>query len=218
MPFVLTGHLPDLLSLPGTISSVMPVVSADAHNAWWLWLQLHSQQDPIFVQDSARTLGPLSFRAVAALLVAASLLLACWLYWSRRASLAEAAALTVLGWFTFTTQAHENHLFFALPLLSLAWPTRHWLLVPFAAISLSVLLNMLLHDQLVLEVLGYSLKDATVIGLQLVNAWLNVLLFFGWSAVTATRPASRVEARLSYSLGFTSKSSAPSRAALETPR
>ena len=36
LPFVLSGTLAQLLSLPGTIASVMPVVSADAHNLWWL--------------------------------------------------------------------------------------------------------------------------------------------------------------------------------------
>src|SRR5262249_26964035 len=35
LPFVVSGHLLELLSLPRAVSSVMPVVSADAHNLWW---------------------------------------------------------------------------------------------------------------------------------------------------------------------------------------
>ena len=189
LPFIVTGHVRELLSLPSTVSSVMPVVSADAHNLWWLVLQLRGQ-DPIFLQDSARVVGPLTYRELSAALVGASMLLTFWLYWTRRATLAEVAALGVLGWFTFTTQAHENHLFFALPLLSLAWPSRPWLLAPFGVISMTLLLNMVLHDQLVLEGLGRGLDDPRVEQLRLINAALNVACFAGWSLwAIARRPA-----------------------------
>jgi Gpi18-like mannosyltransferase len=181
LPFVLSGRTTELLSLPLTVSSVMPVVSADAHNLWWLVVGLHGQ-DPLVTQDSTRVLGPLSYRTVGAALVAAMMLLTFWLYWTRRAGLAEAAALGVLGWFTFTTQAHENHLFFALPLLSLAWPGRPMLLVPFTMITITLLLNMLLHDQLVLESLGSGLYDPRLERLRLLNAALNVACLVGWSA------------------------------------
>jgi hypothetical protein len=131
--------------------------------------------------------GPLTYRELSAALVGASMLLTFWLYWTRRAALAETAALGVLGWFTFTTQAHENHLFFALPLLSLAWPTRPWLLAPFGVISLTLLLNMVLHDQLVLEALGRSLDDPRVEQLRLLNAGINVACFTIWSIWAAVR-------------------------------
>jgi len=36
LPFVVTGQLDQLFSLPLTVSTVMPVATADAHNAWWL--------------------------------------------------------------------------------------------------------------------------------------------------------------------------------------
>jgi hypothetical protein len=186
LPFLLTGHLRDLLTLPGVVSSVMPVVSADAHNFWWLVLEPRGS-DPLFEPDSVRFIGPLTYRTVAALLVGAVLLLTWWAYWTRRASLAEAAALGVLGWFTFTTQAHENHLFYALPLLSLAWPRRPWLLVPFGVITVTLFLNMLLHDQLLLEALGSSDKDAMVAQLRLANAATNVLCCLVWAAAVLFR-------------------------------
>ncbi len=188
-PFLVTGRVQELLTLPGTVSSVMPVVSADAHNLWWLVLERRGQ-DPLFVQDTARALGPLTYRTIAAALVGGILLLTYWLYWTRRASLAEAAALGVLGWFTFTTQAHENHLFFALPLLSLAWPTRRWLLVPFGVITLTLLANMWLHDELLLETMGSGLLDPVVERLRLANAAANVLCFLGWAVAAALRPPS----------------------------
>ena len=128
-------------------------------------------------------------------------MLTYWLYWTRRASLAEAAALGVLGWFTFTTQAHENHLFFALPLLSLAWPTRRSLLVPFGVITVTLFLNMLLHDQLLLEALGAGLQDPFVERLRLANAALNVLCCLGWCVTALLRPPEQaaLSAKVSYS-------------------
>jgi dolichyl-phosphate-mannose-protein mannosyltransferase len=190
LPFLVTGHVIELLSLPEVVSSVMPVVSADAHNLWWLVLQSRGQ-DPLLVQDSARFVGPGSFRAVAGVLVGAVLVLTYWLYWTRRATLAEAAALGVLGWFTFTTQAHENHLFFALPLLSLAWPTRRWLLRPFMVISVTLLLNMVLHDQMLLEGIGRGIQDPLVEQLRVANAAANVLCCFVWSLLAVLRDPAR---------------------------
>jgi Gpi18-like mannosyltransferase len=186
LPFVVAGRVGDLLTLPGTISSVMPVVSADAHNLWWLVLSARGQ-DALFVQDATRAIGPLSYRLLAAGLVGAAFLFTGWLYWTRRTSLAEAAALSVLSWFTFTTSAHENHLFFALPLLALAWPTRYALLAPFGVISLTLLMNMVLQDQLVLEAFGRELDDPVIGRLRLINAAINVACWAVWSLLAALR-------------------------------
>jgi dolichyl-phosphate-mannose-protein mannosyltransferase len=186
LPFITSGRLADLLSLPGTVSSVMPVVSADAHNLWWL-IAVARGVDPLFTPDATRFVGPLSYRVVAGVLVLAALALSYWLYWTRRVGLAEAAALGVLGWFVFTTQAHENHLFFALPLLALALPERHSLAWVLAILSVTLLGNMVLHDQLVLEALGADLHDPGVENARVLNAALNVLCFAGWSLARISR-------------------------------
>ncbi len=186
LPFLLTGRVSQLLSLPGTVGSVMPVVSADAHNLWWLVATLRGI-DPLFTEDSTRLIGPLTYRLAAAALVLAQFALTYWLYWTRRVSLPEAAALGVLGWFVFTTQAHENHLFFALPLLALALPGRPSLFWIFGLLSLSLLLNMVLHDQLVLEALGSGLEDQWVVVLRQLNALLNVLCWLGWGLASITQ-------------------------------
>jgi hypothetical protein len=186
-PFIVTGRLSELLTLPGTIASVMPVVSADAHNFWWLVLERRGL-DPLFVLDTTRLGGPFTYRLVAGALVLAQFGMTYWLYLSGRASLAESAALGALGWFVFTTQAHENHLFFALPLLALAWPARRGLLVPFVLLSCTVLLNMALHDQLLLERWGFHLQDPVVDRLRLINAATNVLCFLGWTLWALVRP------------------------------
>jgi hypothetical protein len=81
----------------------------------------------------------------------------------------------------FTTQAHENHLFFALPLLALALPERRSLGVVLGVLSLTLLLNMALHDQLVLEALGIDIQGQTANALRSANAAVNVLCWVGWS-------------------------------------
>jgi hypothetical protein len=55
-------------------------------------------------------------------------------------------------------------------------------------ISVTLFLNMLLHDQLVLESLGAGLQDPLVEDLRLANAALNVLCCLGWCALAALRP------------------------------
>ncbi len=186
LPFVVEGRLGQLLTLPGTISGVMPVVSANAHNLWWLVLQARGL-DPLFTPDFTRFVGPFSYRTVAAGLVAGQFLFTYWLFWSGRARLAEAAALGALGWFTLTTQAHENHLFFVLPLLSLAWPRRRELLLPGLVLTVTVLMNMALHDEVLLSALGLGVRDAAVQALRGANAGANVLAFCAWSAVAVVR-------------------------------
>ncbi len=180
LPFLVTGRLGELLSLPDHVSSVMPVVSADAHNLWWIVTAMR-HVDPLFTPDSTRLVGPVTYRIAAAALVLAQFVFTYWLYWSRRVILPEAAALGVLGWFVFTTQAHENHLFFALPLLALALPGRPRLLLIYGLLSLSLLLNMALHDQLLIEALGGDIDDAWLIAARQLNAVLNVLCWLGWS-------------------------------------
>jgi Gpi18-like mannosyltransferase len=180
LPFLLSGRLGELLSLPSTVGSVMPVVSADAHNFWWLVATTRGV-DPLFTPDGTRLVGPLTYRLAAAMLVVAQFLMTYWLYWTRRVGLAEAAALGVLGWFVFTTQVHENHLFFALPLLALALPDRPSLPWIYGLLSVTLLLNMALHDQLLIEGFGSTLEDQWVVTVRSLNAGLNALCWLGWS-------------------------------------
>jgi hypothetical protein len=185
-PFLIAGRLGDLLTFPITVGSVMPVATANAHNLWWMVLAWRGL-DPLFTPDSTRFLGPLSYRVMATLLLGAHFLFVGWLYWSSRARLAEVAALTVLGWFAFTTQAHENHLFFLLPLLALAWPSRPGLLLVYGVLTLAILLNLVLHDLLIVEGLGLTITSSPLPLLRSVNAALIVGTFVAWAGWTIFR-------------------------------
>jgi hypothetical protein len=189
LPFIVTGRLGEVLTLPGTIASVLPAVTANAHNAWWLVLAHRGVAEPLAVRDTAPVLGPLTYRAVAAVLVAAQFLLGGWLYWTGRARLAEAAALCALGWFVFTTQAHENHLFVALPLLVLAWPERPHLLLVFGVLSLTVLINMVTGPSLaaLLSGLARDQEGRLIAGLRVLNAATNVLCLAAWAGAACWR-------------------------------
>jgi hypothetical protein len=180
LPFLLTGRLGEFLTLPGTVASAMPTVTGNAHNVWWLLLARHGY-DPFASDDLARFVGPLTYRATAALLVGAVLLFTCSLYWRHKTGLAETAALGVLGWFLFTTQAHENHLFLVLPLLALAWPTRPLLLVPFMLLTITLFWNIALHDHLLFDLLQMDPDSRPVQVARLGNASINLLVWMIWS-------------------------------------
>jgi Gpi18-like mannosyltransferase len=188
LPFILSGRLAELLAMPGTISAVFPVVTGDAHNVWWLALASRFA-NPLEVLDTTQLLGFLSYRRVAAVLVIAQLLFACWLYLTRRVELAEATGLSVLGWFLFTTQAHENHLFLVLPLLALACPQRPLLLIVFGVTSMTLFVNMGAHDQVLLEALHLDTQPVLVQTIRLANATVNLLCWLAWATFAAQRPA-----------------------------
>lgn len=186
LPFALNDRIADLLGLPSMIASVQPSVTANAYNTWWLLLGLSGVVDRQSVLDSTTVVGPLSYRMIAGGLVALNVTFAIWLYWSRRAGLAEAAALCVLGWFLLTTQAHENHAFVALPLLALAWPQRPRLLIVFAVLTLTILVNMLAASALV-PVIGNLANGRVLGGLRDATAVVNVVCFAAWSLAAAFR-------------------------------
>jgi hypothetical protein len=192
LPFLVSGRLGDLLALPGSLGSAMPVVSANAHNLWWIVAAARGT-GPLAIPDTAPLAGPLTYRAAAAALVGTHWLFVYWLYRSRRAGLAEAAALGTLGWFVLTTQAHENHAILAIPLLVLSVPQRPHLLPVLGALSATTVLNVALQDPLILQTSGLA-PDAAAVGpavaaLRTLNAAAHVLCILAWSAAAGRRAA-----------------------------
>jgi len=91
-------------------------------------------------------------------------------------------AYFAFGWFLVTTRAHENHSFMALPLLAMAVPRARFLGVAFGIISLTLFLNMTLHDFGTRNFWVDAFGIETWLDLQLANAAINVALFAAWSA------------------------------------
>lgn len=198
LPFLVYGTFGELLTLPTLIADTMPVASANAHNLWWLV----TFGKPDFVPDADPLLGPVTYRQAA--LVLALLVMGYGLWrtdpWGRGGRLSAMAAYLAFGWFLVTTRAHENHAFFALPLLVMATPRSGFAWLAYGVLSGTLLANMLLHD-FGLEALRLSLLGPeTWLRLQLANSALNMLLFAAWSArlwpgqapARAPAPAARV--------------------------
>ena len=179
LPYLLAGTFGQLLTLPRLIAETMPVATANAHNLWWLLTDAR----PEFVPDAEPLLGPLSYRQVAAALAVILLGYGLWRTDAQAGpgGLFAMAAYLGFGWFLVTTRAHENHAFFVLPLLVMAAPRSRFLTVAFAVISLTLFLNMTLHDFSLAPLRESLLGPDAWVRLQLANAGANVLLFALWT-------------------------------------
>jgi Gpi18-like mannosyltransferase len=178
LPFLVYGTIGEMLILPRLVAEVMPVVTANAHNIWWLitWAK------PDFVMDDATLFNPVTYRQAALVLSALVIGYALWRTdpRTRNGELSAMAAFTAFGWFMVTTRAHENHLFMALPLLVMATPTSRFNWTMFWMLSLTSFLNMAYHD-FGLEawrLARFSPEDWQT--LTLYNAGLNVVLLLVW--------------------------------------
>ena len=108
--------------------------------------------------------------------------------------LSASAAYLAFGWFMVTTRAHENHAYFALPLLAMALPTSRFYWTIFWLLSLTLFLNMAYHD---FGLDSWRLARFTAEEwrtLQLINAGLNVVVFLVWSAYLWMRQPPRGKA------------------------
>ncbi|CAA9585381.1 MAG: hypothetical protein AVDCRST_MAG88-3854, partial [uncultured Thermomicrobiales bacterium] len=188
-----------------------PVASANAHNLWWL-LTWGDGWRP----DTTTLAFGLDFRRAGLLLFGLALLPALVWLWGRSgaampanaATPCEVGAFLTFAFFILTTEVHENWSFalFA-PLIVAAVlqrpgagpeaataPTRlHWL---YAALSLSCLLNLALHDPPLRRFVGTGFDEAAS-ALGLVNAaagcglfgwWVWTIGREAWGAFTARRP------------------------------
>ena len=187
LPFIVYGTFREIFILPTLIAETMPVISANAHNIWWLVTAAR----PEFVFDTEPLIGPVTYRQAAAAL---SLLVLAYGFWrtdvrGRDGALSAMAAYLAFGWFMVTSRAHENHAAFALPLLVMATPSSRFAWWMFWPLSLTLFLNMAYHDfgMEAWRLARFTLEEWQT--LQLINAGLNVILFLVWSAYLWPRRA-----------------------------
>ncbi len=181
LPFLASGRLRQVLTLPGHISSVMPVASANAHNLWWLV----TRGEFPFVLDSEKLPGllPLSYRQAALLLVVAALGFSVWRTWLARGpwELAALAAFSGHAWFCLTTAAHENHAFMVFPFLCLVWWRSRFLAAVLVLLIGTFSFNVLAHD------FGLAALFDAALGrwswrLQMAASGLNLAILAAWTA------------------------------------
>jgi hypothetical protein len=179
-PYLLHGTLRELIGLPRAISSVMPNVSANAHNLWWLI----SQGGARWYLDQDPFIGPLTYRLAAVALIGACAGLALLRAW-RQPTLGvvfAAAAYTALAFFMVMTQIHENHMYVVFPLLAIAAALDRRLWVVYAVLACTWTANMVLHDFDIADQLIAPLLPWALANLHWLNALINTLVFVGWSA------------------------------------
>ncbi|MGI8424772.1 MAG: hypothetical protein ACR2NO_11800 [Chloroflexota bacterium] len=199
-PWVRTGRVDEMVSVFTNVTQVMPSVSANGHNLWWLklpgvalsvfdtapvggfgeWvapaLMSHATLGRIgfallAVLPLLRLTGPLSFRLV----------MAC-------------SAYTSAAYFMTVTQVHENHMFALLPFLSAAAALDAWFVAPLLIASTCVFFNMALHDFLIGDHLAAWLAQQSwipwkePIAIQTANAQLNVAGFALFTLLLLRRP------------------------------
>ncbi|MCC7104347.1 MAG: hypothetical protein IT307_04325 [Chloroflexi bacterium] len=169
LPFILNNrlsHLSRLFEYMSTNSTANHVISANAHNLWWLPTLMAGRW-----VDDAELLGGVPYRWIGAALV---LMVLGWCLWTGlgpgrstdsslvaggrgRLPLADAALLAATlgaGWFFVTPRAHEYHAFFILPFLALLWARWPRFLPLYLLGSLSLLANLALHDPVVVGALA----------------------------------------------------------------
>jgi len=172
LPYTFSQRIGELLTLPSAIAQYMPYASVNAHNIGWL------AADGRLLLDRDPWIGAITYEHASIALVLAFTL--CVLHLARgvgRDRLFMLAAYQAFGWFCLTTQLHENHSFFVLPLLALALPFDRWAWKPLLAVSMTLLANMLLHDPSATA----SVSTDLVHRLTMVNAIANMAILAGWT-------------------------------------
>ena len=124
-------------------------LTAQAHNLWWIPTLMEWR----FINDWEPLIGPITYRmAGMGMVLALVVLVASKLPGLRpRDRLFSFIGLLTVGWFVVTVRAHENHLFMALPFLAVAWALDRRYGVVFVLASLSLLMNLALHDPLLVQ-------------------------------------------------------------------
>ena len=182
-PFALDGRLAQLASLPAEIGKAHPVISANAHNLWWLAYggspAIHTEDiQPLLLSPMLITPRRIGYGlwALASVLAIAMVLRA-----KQRTAVYEAAAFVALAFVMVATRIHENHGFMVLPLGALAAVHRPWLWTIWSGFSVVILLNLLLHDPRFIDWIGKEGDTAFIDAATPVNAAFASLLLLVWT-------------------------------------
>jgi hypothetical protein len=201
-PFIAADRGWELASVFVNFSRVMPVVTANAHNLWWLVLG----QPGLFKADSAIFLGPFSYQTVGLVLLLAAYTAALMktLGDGDRETLFSAAGFMSLAFFMLSTQVHENHAFLVFPMLAMCWPASARLFVVFLILSVTMIGNLAMHDPILEPQIPALLAQFTSAWLpsalaewmtpeqlMLLGTWLNFLALGIWFSTFVWRWPSR---------------------------
>jgi hypothetical protein len=174
LPMFLSGGAASMFGFFQNVAGFHPVLSANAHNAWWL---VSGGQGDMLDTRAVFPGAPLSFR-LTSLLVFGAVYLAVLVHARRapRDDFFELGAFIAFAFFMLVTEIHENHGFALLPLLAVAM-ARDKKLIPFyLVLSVTMTLNYALHDPPLLS--QWRWLDSAP--LRWLNALVNTLVLAVW--------------------------------------
>lgn len=179
LPALIVGGTDGLLAYFLDTVGHHPILTANAHNLWWLLFH-----NDISLADTAALFpgAPLSFRAFSISLFGIAYLLLVFKAW--RAPLEQFlmyGAFVSFAFFMLPTEIHENYGYALLPLLAVALARDARLILLYIAIGATMTLNYALHDPAVFERLGLSNPDEQLALARWVNSMANVVIFAVWS-------------------------------------
>jgi dolichyl-phosphate-mannose-protein mannosyltransferase len=180
LPFVLAGTFGEMVSCLSKTVGLFPVLSANAHNFWFLW----SGGNP-WQSDAIRVAGLLPARTLGLAAFGLAYAYALWKLgpppFGER--LFATAAYAGFAFFMLATEMHENYTFPALTFLALmSWKSRRWQALAIV-LSCTVLANMVLHDPGVR--LSQFVRHRDLVTLRVWNSGLQVAIFAAWTVVLA---------------------------------
>lgn len=148
LPFILDRTLSRFIDFVALAPKLIPVVTANAHNAWMI--AINGTGNIVYDWEKLSPF-PLTYQMAGFLLVLFTLLII--VLWYRKHVLSDrdealflAAGFTGFSFFLLSTEIHENHLFSVLPFfLCLAVLNNRWRWM-YYYISLTLFFNLLLQD------------------------------------------------------------------------
>lgn len=178
LPVLLSGGGPGLVAYLLDTVGHHPILSANAHNLWWMIFQ-----DGVAIPDTAALFpgAPISFRTFSILLFAIVYLTVLVRAWSAPLERYFVyGAFVSFSFFMFPTEIHENYGYALLPLLAVAMARDTRLVVLYAALSITMTLNYALHDPAMYQLLGLSDPHGQLAFARRLNAVANVTIATIW--------------------------------------
>lgn len=179
LPAALSGGMEGLLAYFGDTVGHHPILTANAHNLWWVIFR-----DDVTFPDTAALFpgAPLSYRTFSILLFGIFYLAVLVKAW--RAPLEDyflCGAFVAFVFFMLPTEIHENYGYALLSLLAVAMARERYLFSFYIAVSLTMTLNYALHDPPLFERGGLSDPRAEWALARWLNALVNLILLGAWS-------------------------------------
>ncbi len=156
-PFVAAGQGPKVRAAYFGAVDFYPRRTMTAFNVWYLMdgldVRVRHVPEKLARSDERKAVGPVTFKRLGLILVAADLALVAALLYRRPADglLPVAAALGVFAFYMLATQMHGRYVVPAVALLALAWrtaPSLRWVAVGLAATATANQLVTMLRDNL----------------------------------------------------------------------